>query len=86
MKKKFYLLFIITLILIIPVNVGASPNSYMYSYHDYVIDEYDVNIKVNEDNTFNITETIDVNFNEHKHGIFRKIPMNNTISRLDGTT
>ena len=86
MRKKFYLFVIMFLIMIIPTNVKAINNDYRYSYYDYVINEYDVNVKVNEDNTFNITETIDVNFNEYKHGIFRKIPLKNTVSRLDGTT
>lgn len=86
MRKKFYLLVIMFLIMIIPTNVKAINNDYRYSYYDYIINSYDVDIKVNEDNTFNITETIDVNFNEYKHGIFRKIPLKNTISRLDGTT
>lgn len=41
---------------------------------------------VNENNTFNITETISVNFTGYdKHGIFRKIPLRNTITRVDGT-
>ena len=36
-------------------------------------DAYDVNIKVNEDNTFDIVEKIDVNFVTSKHGIFRTL-------------
>ena len=56
-----------------------------YSYYDYVLDKYDVNIKVNEDNTFNITETIAAYFNKPKHGIFRTIPLANKITRLDGS-
>ena len=57
-----------------------------YSYHDYVIDKYDVNIIVNENNTFDITETIIAYFNVPKHGIFKTIPLRNKITRLDGTT
>lgn len=60
--------------------------SYQYSSYDYVIDKYDVNIIVNENNTFDITETITAYFNVSKHGIFRTIPLKNTITRLDGTT
>ncbi len=56
-----------------------------YSYYDYVIDKYDVNIKVNEDNTFDITETITAYFNDPKHGIFRTIPLTNKITRLNGS-
>lgn len=57
-----------------------------YSSYDYVLDKYDINIIVNENNTFDITETITAYFNVTKHGIFRTIPLKNTITRLDGTT
>lgn len=60
--------------------------NYQYSSYDYVIDKYDINIIVNENNTFDITETITAYFNVSKHGIFRTIPLKNTITRLDGTT
>lgn len=66
-------------------NLTPSKN-YQYGHYDYVIDKYDVNIKVNENNTFDITETITAYFNVPKHGIFRTIPLKNTITRLDGTT
>lgn len=60
--------------------------NYQYSSYDYVIDKYDINIVVNENNTFDITETITAYFNVPKHGIIRTIPFKNTITRLDGTT
>lgn len=60
--------------------------NYQYSSYDYVIDKYDINIIVNENNTFDIIETITAYFNIPKHGIFRTIPLKNTITRLDGTT
>lgn len=66
-------------------NITPSKN-YQYSSYDYVIDKYDINIIVNENNTFDITETITAYFNIPKHGIFRTIPLKNTITRLDGTT
>ncbi len=57
-----------------------------YKSYDYLIDKYDINIIVNENNTLDITETITAYFNVAKHGIFRTIPLKNTITRLDGTT
>lgn len=57
-----------------------------YSHYDYVIDEYNVKINVNENNTFDIVETITAYFNTYKHGIYRTIPLENKITRLDGTT
>lgn len=52
---------------------------------DYTIQSYDINMIVNEDNTFEITENIAVYFNVEKHGIYRKIPIKNTVTRTDGT-
>ena len=100
MKKiiRVIALFILSFIFISPTSVKAldetsylSPTltpskNYQYSNYDYVIDKYAVNIKVNENNSFDITETITAYFNEPKHGIYRTIPLNNTIKRLDGTT
>lgn len=66
-------------------NTTPSKN-YQYSSYDYVIDKYDINIFVNENNTFDITETITVHYNVSRHGIIRTIPLKNTIARLDGTS
>lgn len=66
-------------------SLTPSENS-RYSSYNYVIDKYDVNVIVNEDNTFDITETIDAYFNVQKHGIYRTIPSVNHITRLDGST
>ena len=59
---------------------------YQYDYLDYTIDKYDVNIVVNENNTFDVTEVITAYFRVPKHGIFRTIPLRNTVTRLDGTS
>ncbi len=55
---------------------------------DYIINKYNVDINVNENNVLNITETIDVNFSQEKHGIYRKIPLKNTYYRkgIEATT
>ncbi len=67
--------------------LSATPSkNNQYRSYDYVIDKYDINIIVNENNTLDITETITAYFNVAKHGIFRTIPLKNTITRLDGTT
>lgn len=52
----------------------------------YTIKAYDVKMVVNEDNTFDITETITTDFTQSKHGIYRKIPTKNTVNRVDGTS
>ena len=53
--------------------------------YDYTLDQYTINIKVNENNTLDITENINAQFAVPKHGIYRKIPLRNDIHRLDGT-
>ena len=82
---KYYELLFDTVEETTSINTKPSDSEVYHSY-DYVIDKYDINIIVNENNTFNITETITAYFNVPKHGIFRKIPLKNTITRLDGTT
>ena len=59
---------------------------FLNATHNYNL-EYTINdVKVNENNTFDITETITANFYMRKHGIIRTIPLKNTIERLDGST
>ena len=77
--KKILSIIAIFMISFMPLNVMAAE-------YDYTLNSYDVNINVNENNTFDITETIDAFFNTEKHGIFRKIPTKNKVVRLDGTT
>ena len=58
----------------------------IYSSNEYYINKYHVDINVNENNSFDITENITAYFNVSKHGIYRKIPLVNTVVRNDGTT
>ena len=83
--KKILSLLVIFIVSFMPLNVMADEYDDS-SYYDYTLDSYDVNINVNENNTFDITETIDAFFNIEKNGIFRKIPTRNKVVRLDGTT
>lgn len=57
-----------------------------YAYQDYVINAYDVNVVVYENNTLDITETITAYFNMPKHGLIRTIPLKNKVRRLDGSS
>ena len=89
MKKIKYLSFIICSFIIIlnftkAQSLTPSTES-SYQNYDYVIDKYDVDIVVNENNTFDIVENITAYFNKDKHGIIRYIPYQNTIRRTDGT-
>lgn len=83
MKRKILsgiFVIIICFILLIPnKSLGVASTS------EYTIQSYNINMIVNEDNTFDITENIIVYFNVSKHGIYRKIPLKNSITRTDGT-
>lgn len=83
-KKIFKFLFIISLF-IIPLKVAAHDNYVNIESYEYVITNYNIDIVVNEDNTLDITETIGAYFSAPKHGIYREIPLKNTVTRLDGT-
>lgn len=40
----------------------------------FVIDQFDIRIRIDESGYFEVTETIDVTFSEARHGIYRTIP------------
>lgn len=52
----------------------------------YYFAHYDVQMQVEENNTYHITEYISANFNEYRHGIIRNIPYKNTVRRADGSS
>lgn len=66
---------ILLLLLICPVFVMADDG--------YIIKNYNIDIVVNRDNTFDITEEIYTDFYEEKHGIIRTLPIVNEVERLD---
>ena len=51
---------------------------------DYSLTKYHVDMIVNENNTFDITERISVHFEVEKHGVNCSIPLNNNVVRFDG--
>ena len=48
---------------------------------DFIIRDYDIKMVVNEDDTYEITETVDVEFTAPSHGIYRTIPRQTTLDR-----
>lgn len=48
---------------------------------NFVIEDYDINMEVYEDDTYLITETIDVRFTAPSHGIYRVIPYRTELYR-----
>lgn len=75
--KKIKLVIMMLLLLLVPAFAEVKDG--------YYIENFDIDFVVNEDNTFDIIETIDAVFTENKHGIIREIPVQNTIVRLDGS-
>lgn len=80
-NKVLYLFFSFVFIIFI----GFSSSYINASSSEYQITSYNTDIKVNENNSYDITEKISMNALIPKHGIYRKIPLINNISRLDGT-
>lgn len=83
MKKylKDILAIVLFIMIIVPNKVSATSSS-----SGYTITSYNIDMVVNENNTFDITETITAYFTTAKHGIYRKIPLKNNVTRTDGTT
>lgn len=52
----------------------------------FVINRYSVNVKVNKDASLDISEIIQVHFNEERHGIIRKIPFKYQVQPLPSGT
>ena len=72
MKKNYIKLLFVSffLFLVFPLGVNAS--------NGYTIENYEVDIKVNENNVLNVKEVIDADFIYEKHAIIRNIPYINT--------
>lgn len=67
------------------IKTNSKIDSTIYNNMEYIIKGYDINITVNEDNSYLIKESITAYFNVAKHGIFRKIPLKNIVVRNDGS-
>ena len=52
-----------------------------FAASDFIIRDYDIKMVVNEDDTYEITETVDVEFTAPSHGIYRTIPKQTTLDR-----
>ena len=57
-----------------------------YASEDYVVDKYDINIVVNENNTLDVVENIDVYFNNPKHGMIFGRSIESTFLKPDGSS
>lgn len=76
---------IIRLILLVCfLSLSAAP-AIKASVSDFTIESYHVDMKVTVQNTYQIEETIKVNFPRERHGIYRDIPLVNLVERSDGS-
>ena len=78
MKKKLvFMLALLLSLFLFPVQTSAA--------EAFTITNYHVDMTVNEDNSAQIVETISVDFNEYRHGIYRSIPVKSYITNfVDG--
>ena len=79
--KKVYLGIIFLFGFIFGINDAAAQTNYSAHYH---ISNYNVDMVVHDDNSYDITETITAEL-YNKHGIIRQIPVINKVVRQDGT-
>ncbi len=67
MKNFNKVLLCVFLLFIFPLSI--------FAYDDFSIEHYKVDIDVKENNSYHITEIIDVDFPTERHGIFRTLPL-----------
>lgn len=79
LKKIGYILILLCTLL------GFSSIKVMAEDEGYYIENIDVSVVVNDKREYIITETIDVNFKEERHGIIRKIPKSSYLEEYEIT-
>jgi uncharacterized membrane protein len=75
---------LILLISVLFIPVPATANADTTGNGEYALTKYNIDIVVNENNAFHVTENITAYFNVQRHGIFRTLPLRNEVIRLDG--
>lgn len=81
--KKISRLFILFIFLTLMITLQSPENSYGAEY--YNTNQYNVTMDVSADNSFVMTEKINVSFTEPRHGIYRYIPLSGiAYSQVDG--
>ncbi len=83
-KRRWILLGLLSLLFLFTCQLTPT-TAEAAGYYDYEIQSYDVNITVTKENVLHITENLSVFFNTSKHGIYRRIPLKNEVTRLDGS-
>ena len=73
--KRIMLILVATLVLCLASVTGS------FAANDFIIRDYAVNMTVSEDNTYQITETVKVEFTAPSHGIYVNIPLRTALNR-----
>ena len=73
MMKKLVIAAFVLVLFLLPQTASAASN--------FWIEDYDIQVVVNEDDTYEVTETIKVHFTLPSHGIYRTIPLRTTLDR-----
>ena len=68
------------LIVILIMFFSATASAHTYNY---TTEQFDVDVVVEESHVFHITETIVVDFHEPKHGIYRYVPFENGVYKVE---
>lgn len=79
-NKFTYRYIIAALAAVLALAVCMIPFTAAYAAGNFYIKDYDIRMVVNEDDTYQITETLQVEFTAPSHGIYRSIPR---FTRLD---
>ena len=80
MTRRIHTFWIIALVCACTVFFGLSVQS-AHAASNFIIEDYDIDMQVQEDDTYLITETIDVHFTAPSHGIYRDIPYRVRLDR-----
>ncbi|RYC75767.1 DUF2207 domain-containing protein [Candidatus Nanoperiomorbus periodonticus] len=94
--KLFSLVIVLTVVSIVtmtspvgatgtPDTSGSSSSRTSATVPAYTIDNYDVDITVNQFNRLHIEETIKATFHQQRHGIVRSLAKVNHVARMDGS-
>ena len=80
MNKRWCRLLVVAILLLLP------RRSWAQSLGGYQIDSFDINVDIQENNTFRVQERIVVDFSQPRHGIYRSLSLAEQIVRLDGSS
>ena len=89
MKKIKYLIIILLAIIVFPVNAAfdyeSLSNNPDYDSYKLLINKYDINLIVHDNNTIEVNQTIHAFFNETGYGVTLKVPLERVITRKNGS-